>query len=62
LEACLKPKGMMLIMSGRHLCKEMRGARKYNSPFDVDAVRGCFEGNPAPSCKIEFLMRIGNER
>lgn len=62
LEEKLRPKGLMLIMSARHLCKEMRGIRKVNSPFDVDAVRGCFEGNPAPSCKMEFLMRIGSER
>jgi len=53
----LKPKGLILIMKGRHLCKEMRGVKKYNSPFEVIAVRGCFADNDN-NCKDEFLSRI----
>jgi GTP cyclohydrolase IA len=56
-EKHVKPKGMMLVMSGRHLCKEMRGVKKFNSPFEVSAVRGCFLSNEL-NCKGEFLERI----
>lgn len=56
-ESHLKPKGLILVMKGRHLCKEMRGIKKYNSPFEVIAVRGCFEKNDK-NCKNEFLSRI----
>jgi len=56
-ESCLEPKGLVLIMSGRHLCKEMRGVKKFNSPFEVIAVRGVF-ADDSHACKMEFLSRI----
>ena len=61
LEDKLKPKGLALTMSGRHLCKEMRGLKKINSPFEVIAVRGVFS-DPSLSTKEEFLSRIQNRR
>lgn len=56
-EQSLKPLGLILIMKGRHLCKEMRGVKKHNSPFEVIAVRGFFKEN-IYGCKDEFLSRI----
>lgn len=53
----IKPKGAILIMPARHLCKEMRGLRMYNSPFEGDVATGCFLENHA-GCKDEFLARI----
>jgi GTP cyclohydrolase I len=57
IDVCIKPKGQILVMNARHLCKEMRGLKKWNSPFEADAVRGCFELN-TNGCKDEFLSRI----
>jgi len=57
----LKPKGLIVLMRGRHLCKEMRGLRKYNSPFETIAVRGVFERNE-DGCKDEFMSRVLNIR
>ena len=42
LEKELNPKGLILVMRARHLCKEMRGAKKWDSPSEARAVRGCF--------------------
>lgn len=56
-EELLKPKGLILIMKGRHLCKEMRGVKKNNSPFEVISAQGIFRNNTS-GCKDEFLSRI----
>jgi GTP cyclohydrolase I len=56
-----KPKGMILIMEGRHFCKEMRGVKKYNSPFEVIEARGMFDRNE-DGCKDEFMTRILSKR
>lgn len=56
-EETLHPKGLILIMKGRHLCKEMRGVKKHNSPFEVVSARGLFRENTS-GCKDEFLSRI----
>jgi len=58
IEAKVKPKGVILIMTGRHLCKEMRGLKKHNSPFEVIEARGCLLVNKS-GCKDEFMARIG---
>lgn len=58
LDEVVKPHGQILIMKGRHLCKEMRGLRKTNSPYEAIAVRGYFAEN-RNGCKDEFLARIG---
>lgn len=58
LEQELQPKGLILVMKARHLCKEMRGVKKWNSPYEAIAVRGYFAEN-RNNCKMEFLSRIG---
>ena len=57
IEEQIKPKGSILIMNARHLCKEMRGVKKINSPYEVSEVRGVFLKNIG-NCKNEFLSRI----
>jgi len=52
------PLGSILLMSGRHFCKEMRGLKKHNSPFEAIEARGILLKNQN-GCKDEFLMRIG---
>jgi len=56
-EEVLKPQGQILVMSARHLCKEMRGLKKFNSPYEAIATRGLFRTNDG-GCKDEFLARI----
>lgn len=56
-----KPQGMILIMEGRHLCKEMRGVKKINSPFEVIEAKGIFLENKE-GCKDEFMSRIQTKR
>ncbi len=52
--------GIILIMTGRHLCKEMRGIKKYDSIFEASEARGCFLKN-TNGCKDEFLLRINSK-
>ena len=54
--AC-EPLGMILVLQGRHLCKEMRGVRKYNSPCESHAAKGILLHNSS-GCKDEFMSRI----
>lgn len=57
IDAACQPLGQVLVMNARHLCKEMRGLRKWNSPFEAIAVRGYFAEN-RNGCKDEFMARI----
>ena len=57
IEEKLHPLGSILIMNGRHLCKEMRGLKKHNSPFEVIEARGILLSNK-DGCKDEFMSRI----
>lgn len=57
LDSKVQSKGMILVMRARHLCKEMRGVKKFNSPFEATAVTGYFAKNK-DDCKSEFIARI----
>ena len=55
LEELLKPKGIMLVMKGRHLCKEMRGVKKYHGEMTTSCIRGAFKN---AETRAEFLKVI----
>jgi len=59
IEKVVKPKGIILVMKARHLCKEMRGVKKINSEMTTSEVRGLFDVNK-DNIKGEFfkLMEI----
>lgn len=57
INAQVCPKGIILIMEARHLCKEMRGLKKFNSPYEASEARGVFLKNTR-GCRDEFLSRI----
>ena len=59
IEEAIDPEGCILLMSARHLCKEMRGNKKYNSPYEHIEARGIFLSNEK-GCKDEFIARIGS--
>lgn len=42
LERLLKPKGVLVVVEGQHLCMLMRGVRKANSVMVTSEVRGLF--------------------
>lgn len=43
IEKELKPRGVILIMKARHLCKEMRGVKKNNGEMTTMDARGIFK-------------------
>lgn len=57
LEKTIDPQGLILTMRARHLCKEMRGNKKFDSPFETTEARGLFLKNQN-GCKDEFMSRI----
>jgi GTP cyclohydrolase I len=57
IDKAIEPLGQVLVMRARHLCKEMRGLKKWDSPFEAIAVRGYFAKN-RNGCKDEFMSRI----
>ena len=57
IDEVVQPHGQVLVMKARHLCKEMRGLKKWNSPYEAIAVRGYFAEN-RNGCKDEFMSRI----
>lgn len=54
LQSKLNPKGIMLVMSARHLCKEMRGVKKVGGEMITSEVRGVFENDI--NARQEFLQ------
>jgi len=61
VEKEIKPFGSILVMRARHMCKEMRGLRKWNSPYEARAVTGYFRENKN-NCKMEFMASIVRDR
>lgn len=59
IEKAVKPLGSIIVMRGRHLCKEMRGVKKFNSPFETIEARGILLKNK-DGIKDEFMSRISS--
>jgi len=57
LERALAPKGVAVLLEARHLCMEMRGARK-RARMETALWRGAFESDEKR--RGEFLVRIRN--
>jgi GTP cyclohydrolase I len=56
LEEKLKPKGIGVVLTGRHLCMEMRGVEKPGTQTTTSSLRGSFKKNP--STRSEFLQIV----
>jgi GTP cyclohydrolase I len=56
LEEKLRPKGIGVVLTGRHLCMEMRGIEKPGTQTTTSALRGSFKKNPAT--RAEFLRIV----
>lgn len=55
-EKLLEPKGIMLVMKARHMCKEMRGVKKVGGEMITSDVRGVFARDI--NARQEFLSLI----
>jgi GTP cyclohydrolase I len=56
IEKHLNPKGLIVVVTGTHLCMCMRGVKKANAVTITSAVRGCFKNDLG--VKEEFLKLI----
>jgi GTP cyclohydrolase I len=59
LNRALKPQGVGVIISARHLCMEMRGARSCLSPTVTSAMLGVFRRDART--RQEFLTLAGRD-
>lgn len=57
LEAKLEPKGLAIIMTGRHMCMELRGVMAEGSYTTTSAMRGVFADH-SRTAKSEFLSFV----
>lgn len=58
LEDKLEPKGIGVVLTARHLCMEMRGAKKPGTQTTTSCLKGSFKANA--STRAEFLQIIQN--
>lgn len=56
LENKLKPKGIGVVLTGRHLCMEMRGIEKPGTQTTTSCLRGSFKSNSLT--RGEFLQIV----
>src|SRR5882762_9440405 len=56
IQTKINPLGVAVVMEGRHLCMEMRGAQSKNSPTVTSAMVGAFRRDPRT--RDEFLRLI----
>ncbi len=56
LEEKLRPKGIGVVLTGRHLCMEMRGVEKPGTQTTTSSLRGSFKGNSLT--RGEFLQIV----
>ena len=52
----VKPKGVAVVASARHMCMEMRGVEKTHSSTNTSALRGIFMKDPAT--RSEFFNMV----
>lgn len=60
LQEATKPKGVGVVLQARHLCMEMRGARKINTCTTTSALKGIFKTRS--QTRNEFLQLSKGEK
>jgi len=58
LQKNLEPKGVAVVLHARHLCREMRGVKKFDSKMTTAEVLGMFRTNQAT--RQEFMNLVQN--
>lgn len=61
LEKKLKPKGVMLVVIGRHSCISSRGVKQRDAEFITSAVRGYFKTHKDSRDEFLKLISLGGE-
>ena len=56
IKAVLEPKGVAMVLEGRHMCMQMRGVEKQNSLASTSAMSGQFK--KSAETRSEFLSII----
>lgn len=56
VETTVEPRGVAVLIDGRHLCAIARGARDTHSVMKVNVMHGVFESDP--DVRREFLLRL----
>jgi GTP cyclohydrolase I len=57
IAAILEPRGVAVIVQGRHACMSTRGVRKHGSLMVTSRMLGAFRDDPAT--RHEFLAAVG---
>jgi GTP cyclohydrolase I len=60
LNEAIKPKGVGVILSARHMCMEMRGVRKPETLTTTSALRGRFKSDPRT--RAEFIELVNTAK
>jgi GTP cyclohydrolase I len=58
MECPLKPRGVMVIVKGTHLCEIMRGVKQSNPIIITSAIKGIFKTNPTTRSEALELLKI----
>ncbi|HOC78593.1 GTP cyclohydrolase I FolE [Patescibacteria group bacterium] len=58
IERIIEPKGVALIIKARHLCKEMRGVKKYNSEMITSEMRGVFRDDDKARQELLNIIKL----
>ncbi|MEK6922496.1 MAG: GTP cyclohydrolase I FolE [Nanoarchaeota archaeon] len=59
LNEVLKPKGVAVLMQGRHLCRELRGVKKLNAIVTTTELIGAFKEDAKTRAEFMGLVRRG---
>ena len=60
LNEVLQPKGVAVLMSCRHLCRELRGIKKLNAIMTTTELLGCFKEDSKTRAEFMGLVRSRN--
>jgi len=58
MDCPLKPRGVMVIVKGTHLCEIMRGVKQSNPIIITSAIKGIFKTNPTTRSEALELLKI----
>ncbi|HDZ18163.1 hypothetical protein LCGC14_0985280 [marine sediment metagenome] len=58
MDSDLKPRGVMVIIKGTHLCEIMRGVKQANPIIITSAIKGTFKENMATRSEALELLKI----
>jgi GTP cyclohydrolase I len=58
MDCALKPRGVMVIVKGTHLCEIMRGVKQSNPIMITSALKGIFKTNPITRSEALELLKI----